>query len=145
VIEKSVEQTITLKKRKTVAEECPVSTRSRRNVTKTTTDRQSPNILEHVAKIRSHDIISENIKSSEDNKKISKTTLEETQEVSLNMRTDGNIYPGRSNVKQTRQPIYDNQVITHVNDVTASENRRKNKLAPTKRTETQMNQQNFEN
>ena len=100
----------TSQKRKIIAEECLVSTRSRRNAMKTTTDRQSPNILEHVAKIRSHESISENIKSSEGNKTISKTTLEETQEVSLNMRTDGNIYPGRSNVKRTRQPIYDNQV-----------------------------------
>ena len=140
VIEKSVEQT-TSKKRKTVAEECPVSTRSRRNAIKTITDRQSPNILEHIAKIRSRENISENIKSSEDNKIISKTTLEETQEISLNMRTDGNVYPGRSNVKRTRQTIYDNQVITHVNNVTASKNNRKNKPAPTKGTETQTNQQ----
>ncbi|XP_018373666.1 PREDICTED: mediator of DNA damage checkpoint protein 1-like [Trachymyrmex cornetzi] len=139
VIEKSVDQT-TSKKRKIVAEECPVSIRSRRNPMKTTTDRQSPNILEHVAKIRSRESISENIKSSEDNKAMSKTTLEETQEISLNMRTDGNVYPGRSNVKRTRHIIYDNQVTTHVNDVTANENSKKNKPAP-KGTETQTNQQ----
>jgi len=69
--------------------------------------------------------------------------VEETQEVSLNTKTDGNVYPGKSNVKRTRQPIYDNQVITHVNDVTASENRRKNKLQP--KGQKQMNQQNSEN
>ncbi|EGI57450.1 PREDICTED: MATH and LRR domain-containing protein PFE0570w [Acromyrmex echinatior] len=140
VVEKNkdvIEQT-TSKKRKTVAEECPVSIRSRRNAVKTI-DRQSPNILEHVAKIRSHESISENIKSSEDNKAISKITLEETQEISLNMRTDGNVYPERSNVKRIKQTIYDNQVMTHVNDVTASENSKKNK--PTKKTEIQTNQQ----
>ncbi|KYN45133.1 Mediator of DNA damage checkpoint protein 1 [Trachymyrmex septentrionalis] len=140
MIKKSVEQT-TSKKRKTVAEECPVSTRSRRNAMKTTIDRQSPNILEHVAKIRSCENIFENIKSSEDNKAIFKTTLEETQEISLNMRSDGNVYPGRSNVKRTRQTIYNNQVVTHVNDVTTSENSKKNKPAPIKETKTQMNQQ----
>ncbi|KAG5306784.1 MDC1 protein, partial [Acromyrmex insinuator] len=77
--------------------------------------------------------------SSEDNKAISKITLEETQEISLNMRTDGNVYPERSNVKRIKQTIYDNQVMTHVNDVTASENSKKNK--PTKKTEIQTNQQ----
>jgi len=49
---------------------------------KITTDRQSPNILEHVAKIRSRESISENIKSFKDNKTISKIMLEETQEIS---------------------------------------------------------------
>jgi len=51
---------------------------------KITTNRQSPNILEHVAKIRSRESISENIKSFKDNKtnKISKIMLEETQEIS---------------------------------------------------------------
>ncbi|KAG5325297.1 MDC1 protein, partial [Pseudoatta argentina] len=77
--------------------------------------------------------------AEEYNKAISKTTLEETQEISLNMRTDGNVYPERSNVKRIKQTIYDNQVMTHVNDVTASENSKKNK--PTKKTETRTNQQ----
>lgn len=141
VIEESVEQT-TLKKRKTVTEEYPVvSTRSRKSAMKTATDRQSPNILKHVAKIRSCESISENIKFSEDNKAISKTTLEETQEISLNMRADRNVYPGRSNVKRTRQTIYGNQVVTHVNDVTASKNSKKNKPSPIKETKTRTKQQ----
>ncbi|XP_018405943.1 PREDICTED: extracellular matrix-binding protein ebh [Cyphomyrmex costatus] len=138
VIEKSVEQT-TSKKRKTVTEECPVSTRSRRNAMKIATNRQSPNILEHFTKTRLRENISKNMKSFEDNKAISKTTLEETQEIFL---TDGNVYPEKVNVKrtrQTRQIIYDNQVMTHGNDVTPSENSKKNKPSPTKGVEAQTN------
>lgn len=131
VTEKS--EQVTSKKRKTAqaTEECPVSTRDRGNTMKTATDRQSPNILQFT-KMNSCENSSTNMKFLEDNKAASKTTLQETHEISLNTGTDGNVGSGRANVKRTRRIIYDNQVTTHVND------EKKNELAEIKRTETQV-------
>jgi len=143
VIEENTEQ-VTSKKRKTAQiEKCRVFTRSQRNTMKITTDPwQSPKILEHFTKMSSHVSSPENMKSFEDNKTVSKTLVEETQKTSLNTRTDGNVDPGRINIKRTRNKriIYDSQATTNINDVTANENSKKNKLAETKGTEIRASQ-----
>ncbi|XP_028048952.1 uncharacterized protein MAL13P1.304 isoform X2 [Monomorium pharaonis] len=137
VMEEDIELT-TLKKRKTtsqVIEKCSVSTRSQRNVVKTVTDRQSPNILEYFTKNYRDSAMIQNTKSFEDNK-ISKIALEKTQQISLNMRTDANINPRDSNIKRTRRTIYDSQIT--INNTIASGNKKKNKPAQIKGIETQM-------
>jgi len=55
----------------------------------------------------SHVSSSENMKSFEDSKAVSKTLLEETQKTSLNelSRTDGNVDSGRTNIKRTGETI----------------------------------------
>jgi len=140
--EESMEQ-ITSKKCKAarVTEECPVSTHGRRNSIKITTNRHSPNSLEFTKpSSRESSPIIENRKSAEANKVISKTALEGTQETFSNTGINGNIDSGRSNIKRTRQIIYDRQVTTHVSDVTVNGNSKKNQSAQTKRREMQASQ-----
>lgn len=143
MVEESVEQ-ITSKKYKAtrVTEECPVSTHGRRNTMKITINRHSPNGHEYFTKTssRGSSPMIENTKSPEDNKAVSKTALVETQETFLNRGTDGNIDSERSNIKRTKQIIYNRQVTTHVNDVTVNGNSKKNKLAETKEREMQTSQ-----
>lgn len=138
--EESVEQ-ITSKKCKAtrVTEECPVSTHNRRNSMKITTIRHSPNSLEFTKpSSRESSPIIENRKSAEANKAVS--ALKETQKTFLNTETDRNIDFGRSNIKRTRQIIYDRQVTIHVSDVTVNGNSKKNQSAQTKGKEMQASQ-----
>lgn len=145
-VEESVKQ-ITSKKHKTtqVIEECPISTRSRRNIVKIATDRQSPNILEYSLtkrNSRGSSPIIENTKFSKDNKTVSKTVIEKTQEILLNTGTNGDL--GRFNeanpIKRTKRTIYNRQVSTQISDVTANGNSEKNKTAQIKETEMQVSQ-----
>ncbi|XP_071576038.1 uncharacterized protein Mu2 isoform X2 [Temnothorax nylanderi] len=139
MVEEIMEQ-ITKKKHKTaqVDEECPVPTRSLRSSIKMATDRQSPNNLNFTKmSTRAGPSMIENTKCSDDNKAVSKTALEKTQETSLNTETEGNVDSEGSNVRRTRRMIYDKQVMIHISDVIANGSNKRDKTAETKVTEEQ--------
>lgn len=144
-VEESMEQ-ITSKKHKTaqITEECPISTRSQRNIVKTVIDKQSSNTLDSFTKrnLRGSSLITESAKSSEDNKTISKTAFEKTQETSLDTGTNENSERSNeaSSIKQTKRTISTREVSIHISDVIANKNSKRNKPAQIKRTEMQESQ-----
>ncbi|CAL1681802.1 unnamed protein product [Lasius platythorax] len=134
-IEKDVEQTNSRKRKACQVEERPVLTRARRNTMRTTIDRQSPNIVDHFTSSRSNSPVIGNTKSFRSNKTVPETALEESQKT-LNLKTDENIYSGRS---YTKRKINDDQAAMCVDDVTANESSNSNKQVQAQESKTEVN------